>query len=191
MARPLRWRSPAAALLLAGLCACSIDPAVPPPAPARATADQARAAPDARADAHAALARRLRLFLIRRGGAERDAMAVDDERVRLGAFWRARRDTHHFDRRFRGEAAALLAAVDDAAAERPEDIALRQLLAVVDARLPDWQRLVDYNAAGTMHEDGGQGGRERLPGAIAAIDAIEVAVWRYVDAVDARLAGAR
>ncbi len=36
-----------------------------------------------------------------------------------------------------------------------------------------------------MRDDGGDGGRERLPGAISALDAIESAVWTYLDTVDA------
>lgn len=185
-----------AALVLCGLlAACTPQQAQPDPEPARAgpsiTATPAPVTQDTRADAHAALARRLRLFLIRRSGADRDAMAADDERFRLGAFWRARSDTHHFDQRFHARATALLALPEGPASERPKDAALRQLLAVVDTRLPAWQQLVDYNAAERMRNDGGAGGRELLPGAIAALDAIEVAVWRYVDAVDDRPASAR
>ena len=150
--------------------------------------DQARAASaavatnaDAKARAHAALAHQLRGFLIERGPAPRSPAANDDERFRLGAFWRARSDTHRFGEDFRTRAAGVLALHAPSSA----DPALRALLDVVDARLPAWQALVDYNASGRMRDDGGDGGRPLLPGAIAALDAIEAAVWGYLDAVDA------
>ena len=136
---------------------------------------------DTKARAHAALAHQLRGFLIERGPAPRSPAANDDERFRLGAFWRARSDTHRFGEDFHTRAAGVLALP----APSPADPALRALLDVVDARLPAWQALVDYNASGRMRDDGGDGGRPLLPGAIAALDAIEAAVWRYLDAVDA------
>lgn len=161
-----------------GLSACAQD------APPRADATIAPARQDAKTRAHADLAHRLRRFLIERGGpgTSRGQIAVDDERFRLGAFWRARTDTHHFGVDFQRRADMALAA--PGAAPRA-DAALRQLRATVDARLPAWQALVDYNAAGTMREDGGDEGRRLLPWAIAALDAIEVATWDYVDAVAA------
>lgn len=167
-------------LLLGALPACSPD------APMRAQpAGNGMTVPamhDAKVRAHMDLAYRVRRFLIERGapGQARGPVALDDERFRLGAFWRARTDTHHFGPDF--QARARLALVAPGAA--PEaDAALRQLQATVDARLPDWQALVDYNTAGTMRDDGGEEGRRLLPWAIAAIDAIEVAAWAYVDAV--------
>lgn len=139
---------------------------------------------NAKTQAHGDLAHRLRRFLIERGapGQVRGPIALDDERFRLGAFWRARTDTHHFGTDFETRAHATLAVAGSAP---HADAALRQLLATVEARLPDWQALVDYNAAGHMREDGGDEGRRLLPWAIAAIDAIEAATWEYVDAVDA------
>ncbi|MEN5059861.1 hypothetical protein [Luteimonas sp. TWI1416] len=124
---------------------------------------------------------RLRPFLIERGTGPsgRNARAADDERFRLGAFWKARTDTHHFDAAFRARAQAALSVHEDGTA----DAALRRLLATVEARLPAWQALVDYNASGQMRDDGGDGGRALLPGAIAAIDAIEAAAWAYVETV--------
>ncbi|MET0327241.1 MAG: hypothetical protein ABW163_00570 [Luteimonas sp.] len=109
-------------------------------------------------------------------------MAADDERFRFGAFWRARTDTHHFGADFHARASATLSTPGSAPVA---DAALRRLRDTVDARLPAWQALVDYNAAGTMRDDGGDEGRRLLPWAIAAIDAIEVATWDYVDAVEA------
>ncbi|MDR6992310.1 hypothetical protein [Luteimonas sp. 3794] len=146
--------------------------------------DRAAPAPDAKALAHADLAHRLRRFLIERTapGIARGPMAAADERFRLGAFWRARTDTHHFGADFRSRAEIALAASGSAPAA---DAALRQLRDTVEARLPAWQALVDYNAAGTMRDDGGDEGRRLLPWAIASIDAIEVATWDYVDAVEA------
>ena len=154
----------------------------PQPAPASEVHEAARAL-DARASAHVDLAHRLRRFLIERGsaGPGRGPMAADDERFRLGAFWRARTDTHHFNADFIVRAEAILATPGHTPAA---DAALRQLRATVDARLRDWQALVDYNAAGTMREDGGEEGRRLLPWAIASLDAIEVATWDYVDAVE-------
>ncbi|MGO3126769.1 MAG: hypothetical protein ACTIJY_01725 [Luteimonas sp.] len=166
------------AVLLA-LPACTRD------APATALPqDRApRPASDARALAHADLARRLQHFLIERSapGVARGAMAADDERFRLGAFWRARTDTHHFGADFQSRVEVTLAAPGSAPAA---DAALHRLLDTVDARLPAWQALVDYNAAGTMRDDGGDEGRRLLPWAIAALDAIEVATWDYIDAVE-------
>lgn len=163
-------------LLLGALPACSPD------APMRAQPADRETAHDAKQQAHTDLAHRLRRFLIERGapGQPRGQVALDDERFRLGAFWRVRTDTYHFGSDFHARAGAALVAPGAA----PEaDAALRQLQATVDARLPDWQALVDYNAAGTMRDDGGEEGRRLLPWAIAAIDAIEVATWAYVDAV--------
>ncbi|NYZ63828.1 hypothetical protein [Luteimonas deserti] len=134
-----------------------------------------------KAQAHAAIAQRLRGFPIERGPPPRSPRAADDERFRLGAFWRARSDTHHFGPDFIARAGDTLALPGDTRS----DVALRALLETVDTRLPAWQSLVDYNASGRMRDDGGDGGRERLPGAIAALDAIEAAVWTYLDAVDA------
>ncbi|MDR7193800.1 hypothetical protein [Luteimonas terrae] len=141
-------------------------------------------APDAKTLAHADLAHRLRRFLITRTapGIARGPMAADDERFRLGAFWRARTDTHHFGADFQSRADIALAAPGSTPAA---DAALRQLRDTVEVRLPAWQALVDYNAAGTMRDDGGDEGRRLLPWAIASIDAIEVATWDYVDAVEA------
>lgn len=146
--------------------------------------EQAQPTADAKTSAHADLAHRLRRFLIARAapGQPRDPVAADDERFRLGAFWRARTDTHHFGADFRTRADLALAAPGSAPAA---DAALRHLRTTVDARLPDWQALVDYNAAGTMRDDDGDEGRRLLPWAIAALDAIEVATWDYVDAVEA------
>lgn len=177
------------ALLAWGLAACT--PAAAPgdasgagiAAPTR-TAENA--ADDAHAQAHAALARRLRGFPIERGPPPRSPRAADDERFRLGAFWRARSDTHYFGPDFTTRADAMLAQARDT----PADAALQALRDVVDARLPAWQSLVDYNASGRMRDDDGDGGRERLPGAIAALDAIEAAVWTYLDAVDAETGSA-
>ncbi|MET0328487.1 MAG: hypothetical protein ABW163_06930 [Luteimonas sp.] len=170
----------ASGLLLAvlGASACTRD--ATPPAPAAA----APAVQDAKVLAHADLAHRLRRFCIERGapGIARGQIAADDEHVRLGAFWRARTDTHHFGADFRNRADLALAAPGSAPRA---DAALRQLRATVDARLPAWQALVDYNAAGTLRDDGGDEGRRLLPWAIAALDAIEVATWAYVDAVEA------
>ncbi|ASR44087.1 hypothetical protein BEN78_12615 [Xanthomonas citri pv. mangiferaeindicae] len=151
-------------------------PTSPATTPAPAPADPTT-------DAHAALAARLRPFLIERGTGPsgRNARAADDERFRLGAFWKVRTDTHHFDAAFRARAHAVLAAHEDGAGNVIVRGALRQLLATVDARLPAWQALVDYNASGRMRDDGGDGGRALLPGAIAAIDAIEAATWAYVE----------
>lgn len=161
-------------LLATALAACSPGPAPTPPAVAAVSTPA-----DATTNPHAALATRLRPFLIERGTGPsgRSARAADDERFRLGAFWKARTDTHHFDAAFRARAQAALSAHADGAA----NAALRRLLATVDARLPAWQALVDYNASGRMRDDGGDGGRALLPGAIAAIDAIEAAAWAYVE----------
>lgn len=185
-----------AALALCGLlAACTPQQAQPGSEETRAGPSvrptPASAIQDSRADAHDVLVRRLRLFLIRRSGPDWDAMATDDERFRLGAFWHARSDTHHFDDRFRARATALLALPKGSAPEQARQAALRELMLVVDTRLPAWQQLVDYNASGRMRDDGGAGGRELLPGAIAAIDAIEVAVWRYIDTVGDRPSSAR
>ncbi|WP_101924684.1 MULTISPECIES: hypothetical protein [Luteimonas] len=150
---------------------------------APATSQDARAQADAAgtrtaAQAHADLARRLRPFLIERGGATPGRLAADDERLRLGAFWKARRDTHHFNAGFHARAEAILARDDGSAPAA--DAALRALVATVERRLPDWQAMVDYNASGRLAEDGGDEGRRLLPGCIAAIDAIEAAAWAYV-----------
>lgn len=172
-----------AALLACGVSACTQDLAHDAPS-ARGTAapgTRATTGSDAHAHAHAALAQRLRGFPIERGPPPRSPRAADDERFRLGAFWRARSDTHQFGPDFAARADAVLALAGDT----PADAALRTLREVVEARLPAWQSLVDYNASGRMRDDGGDGGRERLPGAIAALDAIEAAVWTYLDAVDA------
>ncbi|KLJ01398.1 hypothetical protein [Luteimonas sp. FCS-9] len=177
---PGAWRTAGAALLAAALTACAPDPAPAAPAtPVPAPHPDA----DAKASAHAALAARLRPFLIERvvAGRGRSARAADDERFRLGAFWKVRTDTHHFDAAFRARAQAALASAGAGAADARADMALRRLIATVDARLPAWQALVDYNASGRMRDDGGEGGRQRLPGAIAAIDAIEAAAWAYVE----------
>ncbi len=163
------------ALLLAGLGACA--PAPPPDAGPRDAPLAPRPEASEKARAHAALAARLRPFPITRGPPPRAPMAADDERFRLGAFWRVRTDTARFGAGFRRQADAVLALPGAS----PADDALRALLDVVDARLPDWQALVDYNASGRMREDGGEDGRRHLPGAIAALDAIEAAVWRYLD----------
>jgi len=166
------------AVLLA-LPACTRDvPATASPQD-RAT----RPASDAKTLAHADLARRLQQFLIERSapGVARGPMAADDERFRFGAFWRARTDTHHFGADFQSRVEITLAAPGSAPVA---DLTLRRLRETVDARLPAWQALVDYNAAGTMRDDGGDEGRRLLPWAIAALDAIEVATWDYVDAVD-------
>jgi len=173
----------AAALLpvaLLALPACTRDAAPPQTAQDRV----AQPASDAKALAHADLAHRLRRFLIERTapGVARGPTAADDERFRFGAFWRARTDTHHFGADFTARAEIALAA--PGAAPRA-DAELRRLRDTVETRLPAWQALVDYNAAGTMREDGGDEGRRLLPWAIAAIDAIEVATWDYVDAVEA------
>ncbi len=161
-----------------GLTACVQD------ASPRTETTTAHATQNAKTLAHADLAHRLRRFLIARGapGTPRGQIAADDERFRLGAFWRARTDTHHFGADFQHRADMALAAPG---AAPQADAALRQLQATVDARLPAWQALVDYNAAGTMRDDGGDEGRRLLPWAIAALDAIEVATWDYVDAVEA------
>ncbi|MCD9029950.1 hypothetical protein LDO26_17300 [Luteimonas sp. BDR2-5] len=106
-------------------------------------------------------------------------MAADDERLRLGAFWRVRTDTHHFNADFHARAEAVLALPGDGSTAA--DAALRRLLDTVDRRLPAWQALVDYNAAERMRDDGGEGGRQLLPGCIAAIDAIEAAAWAYIE----------
>lgn len=180
MSGPVRAAVRAAGLLsvVLGLSACVQD------ASPRTDATTARATQDAKTLAHADLAHRLRRFLIARGapGTPRGQIAADDERFRLGAFWRARTDTHHFGDDFQHRADTALAAPG---AAPQADAALRQLQATVDARLPAWQALVDYNAAGTMRDDGGDEGRRLLPWAIAALDAIEVATWDYVDAVEA------
>lgn len=164
-------------------------PACTPDLPAPAQGSAAQAAPDARMRAHEELAHRLRRFPLERSGpgVPRAAMAADDERFRLGAFWRARADTHHFNDDFRARAAGVLTAPGSTPAA---DAALRRLLDTVEARLPAWQTLVDYNAAGTLREDGGEEGRRLLPWAIAAIDAIEVATWDYLDTVEAAHRGA-
>ena len=165
-------------LALLALPACTRDAPTAPPS-REAPAQQAS---DAKTLAHADLAHRLRRFLIERSlpGVARGQTAADDERFRLGAFWRARTDTHHFGADFQSRAAHALAATGSAPTA---DAALRQLRDTVDARLPAWQALVDYNAAGTLRDDGGEEGRRLLPWAIAAIEAIEVATWAYVDAV--------
>ncbi|MEN4999186.1 hypothetical protein [Luteimonas sp. TWI875] len=157
-------------MLATALAACS--PGAAPTLPAAATAPTPA---DTTLDAHAALAMRLRPFLIERGTGPsgRNARAADDERFRLGAFWKARTDTHHFDAAFRARAQAALSVHEDGTA----DAALRRLLATVEARLPAWQALVDYNASGQMRDDGGDGGRALLP------DAIEAAAWAYVETV--------
>ncbi|MCD9007261.1 hypothetical protein LDO31_13660 [Luteimonas sp. XNQY3] len=165
---------------LFALPACTRDAS--PPAPLQGST--ARPASDAKTLAHADLAHRLRRFLIERSapGVAREPMAADDERVRLGAFWRVRTDTHHFGADFQSRAEIALTAPGSAPAA---DAALRRLRDTVDARLPAWQALVDYNAAGSMRDDGGDEGRRLLPWAIAGIDAIEVTAWDYVDAVEA------
>lgn len=165
---------------LFALPACTRDA----PAPRSLPDSAARPAADAKTLAHADLAHRLRRFLITRTapGLARGPMAADDERFRLGAFWRARTDTHHFGADFQSRAEIALAADGSVPVA---DAALRRLRDTVDARLPAWQALVDYNAAGTMRDDGGDEGRRLLPWAIASIDAIEVATWDYVDAVEA------
>lgn len=177
----MRGTSATLILLAAALTACSPVPAPPATSPATAPAPDPA---DATTDAHAALAARLRPFLIERGTGPsgRSARAADDERFRLGAFWKARADTHHFDAAFRARARAALAAHENGAGHAAADAALRRLLATVDARLPAWQALVDYNASGRMRDDGGDGGRALLPASIAAIDAIEAATWAYVEA---------
>ena len=185
-----RWphglRVAIAALALAGVSACAGDRA-PDDGAARSaprSADPALHTADAsapKAQAHAAIAQRLRGFPIERGPPPRSPRAADDERFRLGAFWQARSDTHHFGPDFEARAGTALALPGDTRS----DAALRALLDTVDARLPAWQSLVDYNASGRMRDDGGDGGRKRLPGAIAALDAIESAVWTYLDTVDA------
>ncbi|VXB79125.1 conserved hypothetical protein [Luteimonas sp. 9C] len=177
------WLLPAALLVLP---ACTRDAPTPPASTQRA----ARPPADAKTLAHADLAHRLRRFLITRTtpGLARGPMAADDERVRLGAFWRARTDTHHFGADFQSRAERALAAAGSAPAA---DAALRRLRDTVEARLPAWQALVDYNAAGTMRDDGGAEGRRLLPWAIASIDAIEAATWGYLDAVDAQARGRR
>lgn len=172
------------AMVLGALLLCAL-PACNRSTPAQAQPDQQTLirTVDARAQAHADLAHRLRRFLIERGapGQPRGPIALDDERFRLGAFWRSRTDTHHFGAAFQTRAQATLAA---AGAASDADIALRQLQATVDARLADWQALVDYNASGDMRDDGGDEGRRLLPWAIAAIDAIEAATWNYLDTFD-------
>ncbi|MFL6587372.1 MAG: hypothetical protein ACJ8GV_10885 [Luteimonas sp.] len=166
-------------IILFALPACTRD-AAPTTSQDQATAPVS----DAKTRAHADLAHRLRRFLIERSlpGVARGQTAADDERFRLGAFWRARTDTHHFGADFESRAEIALAASGSAPAA---DAALRRLRDTVEARLPAWQALVDYNAAGTMRDDGGDEGRRLLPRAIASIDAIEVATWDYVDAVEA------
>ncbi len=168
------------ALFVVAACTQNDAPARPPrdatvqAAPAARTPSQ-----HTKSQAHAELARRLQPFLIERGGTTSGRMAADDERLRLGAFWKARTDTHHFNADFHARAAAALAlAGDDVRA----DTALRQLLVTIERRLPAWQALVDYNASGRMRDDGGEGGRQLLPGCIAAIDALEAAAWNYVTA---------
>ncbi len=166
-------------IALPALPACTRDAPTAPPSRER----PAQPASDAKTLAHADLAHRLRRFLIERSlpGVARRQTAADDERFRLGAFWRARTDTHHFGADFQSRAAHALAATGSAPTA---DAALRELRETVDTRLPAWQALVDYNAAGTMRDDGGEEGRRLLPWAIASIDAIEVATWDYVDAVE-------
>ena len=168
-----------ATLLVAGCGRDAANPASPPPGipahPASATAT------DARATAHRALAERVRPALIRRGGATRDRRATADERTRLGAFWLARTDLHHFDAAFRQQAGAILAVAGDTPAA---DAALQRLLAQLDRHLPAWRALHDYNAAGTLQVDFGIEGRRRLPQYVAAIDAIEAAAYAYLDVVD-------
>jgi len=171
------WLLPVALLALP---ACTRDAPTSMPSQERA----ARPASDAKTLAHADLAHRLRRFLIERSlpGVARGQTAADDERFRLGAFWRARTDTHHFGADFQSRAETALTATGSVPTA---DAALRRLRDTVDARLPAWQALVDYNAAGTMRDDGGEEGRRLLPWAIASIDAIEVATWDYVGAVEA------
>jgi len=160
-------------VLLATLPACMQD------APLPSQVAEATVRVDAKARAHAELAHRVRRFLIDRGA--RGPVAADDERFRLGAFWRARADTHHFGPDFHARARVALAAPGG---PTEADAALRALQATVDTRLPDWQALVDYNASGRMRDDAGEEGRRLLPWAIAALDAIEAAAWRYVDTVE-------
>lgn len=142
----------------------------------------AAAAATARLAAHRALATRLARFPVVRAGAGAGEAAALDERVRLGSFWLARRDLHHFGRDFDARVAAIGAMPG---ARTQADTALRNLADIVVAQLPAWRALVDYNASGRMRDDGGAEGRRLLPHYIVAIDALEAATLAYVDAVAA------
>lgn len=128
------------------------------------------------------MARHLAAFPVVRSGAGAGEAAALDERLRLGAFWLARRDLHHFGRDFEARVAAIDAMPG---AHTHADAALRDLAITVAAQLPAWRALVDYNASGRMRDDGGAEGRRLLPHYIVAIDALEAATIAYVDAVAA------